>query len=411
MGFLHKGVSYLFCLLLVVAGGERVAAGLGGLTDKVKKEAEKQISTQPKAEMPAPDSTPAAEAPSDAAPEAASPSAKADSTATGGDDFQLYTKFDFVPGQKVLYYDDLSGEEMGEFPSRWKLKSGVFEIARVGKDPWIMASARGEISPKIMVNQLPEKYTVEFEFLNRTSVYETQHYVEFTWLADDGYAAARLQLFSNSRAYFYMKDDQNSEQSVSEKQIPASFASGIHTIRIMVTKSTVKCYVDNERLVNAPRTAGFVANGFAVSFQANDEDFEKEKMFMRNFRFAEGGKTMREQLDESGHVVTHGIYFDVNSDQIRGESYKTLADIVQMLTDDPSLRLTIEGHTDSDGEEAANLDLSQRRAESVRKYLMENGKIDGARLEAQGYGESKPIDANTTPEGKANNRRVELAKI
>jgi hypothetical protein len=79
--------------------------------------------------------------------------------------------------------------------------------------------------------------------------------------------------------------------------------------------------------------------------------------------------------------------------------------------DDPSLRLTIEGHTDSDGEEAANLDLSQRRAESVRKYLMENGKIDGARLEAQGYGESKPIDANTTPEGKANNRRVELAKI
>jgi outer membrane protein OmpA-like peptidoglycan-associated protein len=134
-------------------------------------------------------------------------------------------------------------------------------------------------------------------------------------------------------------------------------------------------------------------------------------MFIRNFRFAEGGKTMREQLDESGHIVTHGIYFDVNSDQIRGESYKTLADIVQMLSDDPALRVSIDGHTDSDGQDAANLDLSQRRAESVRQYLVETGKIDAARLEAKGYGESKPIDANTTPEGKANNRRVELSKL
>jgi outer membrane protein OmpA-like peptidoglycan-associated protein len=120
---------------------------------------------------------------------------------------------------------------------------------------------------------------------------------------------------------------------------------------------------------------------------------------------------MREQLEEGGRIVTHGIYFDVSSDQIKGESYKTLADIGQMLIDDAGLKLAIEGHTDSDGDDASNMGLSKRRAEAVKKYLVETYKVDGARLEAMGMGETKPIDANTTPEGKANNRRVELVKV
>jgi outer membrane protein OmpA-like peptidoglycan-associated protein len=73
--------------------------------------------------------------------------------------------------------------------------------------------------------------------------------------------------------------------------------------------------------------------------------------------------------------------------------------------------LSVEGHTDSDGADASNLTLSESRAKAVRTYLMENYKIDGARLEARGLGETKPIDTNDTPEGKANNRRVELVKL
>jgi outer membrane protein OmpA-like peptidoglycan-associated protein len=82
-----------------------------------------------------------------------------------------------------------------------------------------------------------------------------------------------------------------------------------------------------------------------------------------------------------------------------------------MLTDDPALKLEIDGHTDSDGADAANLDLSQKRADSVRTYLVANYKIDTSRLSTKGLGETKPIDANTTPEGKANNRRVEFVKM
>ncbi len=397
------------CFGFAFAPTNAAAIGLGSLKDKAKKEAEKQVTTPPAPETPATDSAAPAAEEAESGEQGVAPSSA--NAGKSGDDFQLYTKFDFVPGQRVLFFDDLSGEELGEFPSRWKLNRGVFEVARVGQDPWIMATSRGEIAPKLMVNQLPERYTVEFEWLNRTTEYRGTHYVHFIWYGTDSYPVASLKLSANSQAIFGMKNDAGQFSTVSEKALPASFASGLHNIRIMVTKSSIKCYVDNDRLANAPRTAGFTPTSFAIDIHGDDADFEKSGMFFRNFRFAEGGKTMREQLDESGHIVTHGIYFDVNSAQIRGESYKTLADILQMLGDDPSLRLVIEGHTDTDGADAANLDLSQRRAESVRAYLMENGKIDGERLEAKGYGETKPIDANTTPEGKANNRRVELARL
>lgn len=386
-------------------------AQFGKLKDKIKKKGEekveKKVDEALEGEKSEDTATEAAEEPAEEAAETPATAA----AAPAGEEFQLYTKFDFVPGQKVLFYDDLSGEEMAEFPSRWKLNEGVFEIAKVGQDTWIMSSTRGEIVPKLNVTQLPEKYTVEFDYLNRTADYQGSHFIKFAWLNAEGRAVARLEVWNNSNAYFYMYDDEGHDQRISDISLPESYAKGIHHYRFMVTKSTVKCYVDNHRVANAPRTAGFQPATFAIGFHGNDNDFEKEKMFIRNFRFAEGGKTMREQLDESGRVVTHGIYFDVNSDKIKGESYKTLADIGQMLKDDPALSLTIEGHTDSDGEDAFNEDLSQRRAEAVKKYLIDTYSIDASRLEAKGLGESKPVDANTTPEGKANNRRVELVKV
>lgn len=404
MKFARVLVLALLCAALGMALPQTGHAQFGKLKDKAKKEVEKKIEgdkTKPEEQKEAKEET----------EEAGKDSAKADSTGAPADEFQLYTKFDFVPGQTVLYYDDLAGEEIAEFPSRWSLDEGVFEIAKVGKESWIMASTRGAISPKLGISQFPEKYTVEYEFLNRTTNYNGGHHIKFAFMGEDGYPVARLEIVNNDQAYFYMHDDKGDDNRISDKQVPAGFEKGIHTIRAMVTKSTVKIYIDNERMVNAPRTAGFLPVGFQLGFYAGDEDFEMEKMFFRNFRFAEGGKTMREQLDESGKIITHGIYFDVNSDQIKGESYRTLADIGTMLTDDPALKLSIEGHTDSDGDDASNLDLSKRRAESVKAYLVANAKVDAGRLEAKGHGETKPIDVNTTSEGKANNRRVELVKI
>jgi Outer membrane protein and related peptidoglycan-associated (lipo)proteins len=74
-------------------------------------------------------------------------------------------------------------------------------------------------------------------------------------------------------------------------------------------------------------------------------------------------------------------------------------------------KVNIVGHTDADGKDADNLILSKRRAESVKANLVKNFGIDASRLETDGKGASQPVDNNTTPEGKANNRRVEFIKL
>ncbi|RJQ75547.1 MAG: hypothetical protein C4519_15675 [Desulfobacteraceae bacterium] len=118
---------------------------------------------------------------------------------------------------------------------------------------------------------------------------------------------------------------------------------------------------------------------------------------------------MSKELQSSGRVRLYGINFDVDSAVLRSESIPTLDKIAGMLKADGGLRLTIEGHTDSSGTGERNQVLSLKRAESVRSYLVAAG-IVGDRLKAEGFGSSKPVSANTTALGKAQNRRVELVK-
>jgi outer membrane protein OmpA-like peptidoglycan-associated protein len=101
----------------------------------------------------------------------------------------------------------------------------------------------------------------------------------------------------------------------------------------------------------------------------------------------------------------------VNKDVVKPESYATLKEIAGALTDNPGVRVKIIGHTDSDGADAANLDLSKRRADSVKAELAKTFSIDASRIETEGMGESKPVAPNDTQVNKALNRRVELVKL
>jgi outer membrane protein OmpA-like peptidoglycan-associated protein len=116
-----------------------------------------------------------------------------------------------------------------------------------------------------------------------------------------------------------------------------------------------------------------------------------------------------DQLTKEGRLVTHGILFDVAQSSVKPESMGTIRQIVAALKANPSMKLEIDGHTDADGDAAKNMTLSQSRADAVKKIIVDQG-IDASRLTTHGYGASKPIDSNTTPEGKANNRRVEFVK-
>ncbi len=122
-----------------------------------------------------------------------------------------------------------------------------------------------------------------------------------------------------------------------------------------------------------------------------------------------GPAEMKAALDAEGRVALRGILFDLDKDTLQPESMEQLGHVVTLLKNYPDLVLEVQGHTDDQGDEAYNLDLSRRRAATVVTYLGLFG-IDPARLTAAGYGESQPVASNATEEGRAQNRRVELVK-
>jgi OmpA-OmpF porin, OOP family len=410
----HGLFGALLLAMALLAVSTPAQAQFGHLKDKLKQKAEEKVGKKTDEAVDKAvdgsgnkDATPA-ETPAEGSEGPAEGNAPAAPGPKGGtataEDMSMVTKFDFIPGDKVIFYDDFATEEMGEFPSRWNLDQGVFEVVKKGNRNWILCSDQGSIRPKVASGPLPPKYTFEMDILEKKAegwgdVYTIQ------WLdaSEDVIGEFSLALRTGTRVRMNGKEYAN-------KDIPDVPPGTFRTMRIMATKTTLKCYIDHERVANIPAIDGFQPTGIRVKVQPGNASAENPEL-LGTVRYAEGGKTLKEQLDEAGRIVTHGILFDSGSDKIKAESYKTLADIGGLLTGSPELRVSIEGHTDSDGAEAANLELSQKRANAVRTYLVDSYKIDAGRLEAKGWGEGKPIDTNDTAEGKANNRRVELVKL
>jgi outer membrane protein OmpA-like peptidoglycan-associated protein len=303
----------------------------------------------------------------------------------------------------VIFYDDLADEEEGEFPYRWNLEKGVFEIARMGGEYWILCTDDGYILPKTPTGSLPETYTVEME-LYSAGPGVTIPYYYIQWIDASSKKIGQFEFHSGKATSLQIQG-----KYLASKDLAEPLSKGTHTMRIMATKRSIKCYIDQDRVANVPKVEGFSPVGFKIRMYPYKD--EGNHCMIKSFRFAEGGKTMREQLDESGKIVTHGILFDPDSHVIKGGSFKTLKEIAKLLEEDPSLKLSIQGHTDADGSDDHNMALSQHRANSVMNYLTTKYNIGADRLQSKGLGETHPIDSNESTEGKANNRRVELVKI
>jgi outer membrane protein OmpA-like peptidoglycan-associated protein len=119
---------------------------------------------------------------------------------------------------------------------------------------------------------------------------------------------------------------------------------------------------------------------------------------------------LKQQLDKSDRVALYGIYFDLDKSEIKASSVATLSAIADLLTQHPEISLTVEGHTDSQGDAGYNKSLSENRAKAVKNYLVDSFSISANRLATAGYGEERPVSNNSTEEGRALNRRVEIAK-
>jgi hypothetical protein len=163
----------------------------------------------------------------------------------------LYTKFDFVPGDKVIFYDELAAEELGEFPSRWGLDTGVFEIAKAHGRNWILCTDAGAIYPRVAPAPLPPKYTIEFDIYINGEAAGDDGTFELDWFDASGREIGRFNLYYNTETRLHILGKELASKRIEKLK------QGIHTMRVMATKSTLKCYVDGERVANVPAVEGF----------------------------------------------------------------------------------------------------------------------------------------------------------
>jgi OOP family OmpA-OmpF porin len=326
-----------------------------------------------------------------------------------------WSKFDFVPGDVVIFEDDLILEENGEFPSKWDLINGYAENALFGGENVIRFTHNyggAKITP--LMNEegdyLPEKFTLEFDMYlsKRTSKYVISFWdqrerrpVETNELGEIavGYAG-------KEQGASYMGGQMSSAIEAGD-QLP--FPHWRH-VAISFNIRALKVYIDQYRLLNIPNVKG---NPMGITIHASTYDFGDSGNFptlIKNIRLAKGAVKLYDRFLTDGKIITNGIKFDVNKATIKPESMGVINQIYKLMEEHPEISFSVDGHTDSDGEESMNLSLSQDRALAVVGNLVEMG-IAQDRLMAKGLGESMPITDNNTPEGKANNRRVEFVKV
>ncbi len=125
---------------------------------------------------------------------------------------------------------------------------------------------------------------------------------------------------------------------------------------------------------------------------------------------AADASSLHDEIQKTGHVAVYGIHFETGKADILPDSADTLKQIVLLLEQNPGLNLRVEGHTDNQGSAASNRALSEKRAQAVVAWLTSHG-VAAARLTAKGFGQTEPVADNATEDGRAKNRRVELAKL
>ena len=322
-----------------------------------------------------------------------------------------WSKYDFVPGETVLFEDNLEGEQNGEFPSQWDLIDGYVENALFSGENVIrfpIENSGATIKPlmKKEGDYLPEKFTIEFDMYLSS---RTSKYTVYLW--DKGKSNRRpdglhaIDVGYDQEASYEGGKMQRKLPEASQKPYPHW-----RHVAISFNVRALKIYIDQDRLVMIPNVTG---NPSALSIHASTYDFGQTGDYptmIKNIRIAEGAVKLYDRFISDGKIVTNGIKFDSGKATLKLESMGVINEIVKLMKEHPEINFSVEGHTDSDGDAQFNIDLSEQRANTVVNELIARG-IDSKRMVAKGMGEDVPVADNTSPEGKANNRRVEFVKM
>jgi outer membrane protein OmpA-like peptidoglycan-associated protein len=335
-----------------------------------------------------------------------------------------YSRFDFIPGEQVVAVEDFMQDAIGDFPAKWNTNASGEVVTIDGRQGrWLKLSGDGIFYPEF-VGEIPDNATVELDLavLGEYSYYCGCVTLRFVQDSKNLLRPGQENLLAvgihpqnaggrEGSTFVEVRAADGSEIMRNERgqaQLVHRGVAPIAHVALWRQKNRMRLYLNEEKVWDIPRA---FQSGAKYRLVIESGACGESVPYIANLRVAQGAPDTRSKLITEGKLVTRGILFDSGSDRIKPESYGTLKDIAAVLQENAAVRVRIIGHTDSDGDDASNQELSKRRAAAVKDALAKEFGIDGGRMETDGKGESQPAGPNDTPQGRANNRRVEFVKL
>lgn len=331
---------------------------------------------------------------------------------------QSYTKYDFIPGDKVILFEDFSQDAVGDFPALWTT-NGSGEVRTLNQFPgnWLYMNSEDNVYTLMKDLNLPDNFIFEFDVVaapkdedyQHSSFYFTLYQGEGEFLDDGLYPGTGGFHVECSDEHWRVEGyAEGADGTNGQTEIAPLDVNKLNHVIIWVQKRRLRIYHKGQKVLDLPTLLYQQVKYNRLRFSLWSQS---GLPYITNIRLTSAAPDIRSKLLTEGKIVSYGIYFDVNSEKVRPESYGALNEIAKVLKENPDVRIKVVGHTDGDGDAAMNLDLSKRRAASVKNELAKTYGIDAGRIETDGKGETEPVAGNDTPANKAQNRRVEFIKL
>jgi outer membrane protein OmpA-like peptidoglycan-associated protein len=344
-----------------------------------------------------------------------------------------YGKYDFVPGEKVIYANDFANENLGELPTGWNSNgNGPVTTINTQKGNWLQLN-QNACYVTDNAAAFTENFTLEFDLILRNgNPKSTFPQLAFGAMSSGDLSTTdnelvreytkffaielKLQPVGNLGSHMHMQTFEKNRTYLNTEiksygKLEKMMGQPIH-IAMQIQKERLRVWINEDKMYDLPKaiTAGIALDQLYFRVKSSSARDEETGYSVTNIKVATGLPDTRHKLVEEGKFSTTGILFDVNSATIKAESAGVLKEIADVLKKYPDISVKVIGHTDGDGSDASNLALSKKRAEAVKEALVNDGGIDAARLQSDGKGEKEPVGDNKTREGKMQNRRVEFIK-
>lgn len=331
---------------------------------------------------------------------------------------QSYSKYDFVPGEKVIFYDDFSQDAIGDFPALWTANApGEINTLNIAPGNWFNLNSSDGNYFYLKNVAFPKNFIIEFDIVPKKTggriaagliLYNEIKPVEMDNSPHPGNCGIIISIEKSGWNTSGYKTGENT-MITGNSTVNVVEQEKVNHVILWVQNRRLRIYHKTAKVLDMPTNIydGTTFNRFCFRLSRGASCGS----YISNFRITDASPDMRSKLITEGKLVSYGIYFDVNSDKVKPESYGSLKAIADVLTENAGVKINIVGHTDADGNDLFNLDLSKRRAAAVKNALVTSFGIEAARIETDGKGETQPVAPNDNGTNKALNRRVEFIKL